>query len=337
MTISFLEVSEGWQKKLIQEAFQNSQYKLIISPNKLTAANVAKYSDSDALSVFIHSEITDGVLQKLPQLKIIVTNSTGYDHIDLSACKRRGVLVANVPFYGENTVAEHTFALILALSRKIVDSVNRTRRGQFDLTGLRGFDLKNKTIGVVGTGHIGRHVIRIAHGFEMKILAYDLFPDKSLESHYPLKYVSLNQLLPHSDIVSLHAPYNKQTHHMINSRNVRDIKPGAYLVNTSRGGLIETSALLSALKSKRLAGAALDVMEEEGMISEDSGLIPGNLERDKLNTVLENHKLLSMDKVLVTPHNAFNSEEAVMRILTTTIENLRSWERGKPVNIVSGS
>jgi D-lactate dehydrogenase len=210
--------------------------------------------------------------------------------------------------------------------------VNHTRRSVFTLEGLRGFDLKGKTIGVIGTGHIGQHVIRMAHGFEMKILAFDAFPQRALESHYPLKYTTLDALLAGSDIITLHAPYNKKTHHLINKKNIKKIKQGAILINTARGGLVETTALLQALRTKRLGGAGLDVMEEEGVISEDSGLISGYLERDKLNTVLQDHALIAMDSVLVTPHNAFNSEEAVLRILTTTIENLKAWEKGKPIN-----
>ncbi|MDP2932864.1 MAG: hydroxyacid dehydrogenase [bacterium] len=333
--ISFFEIKERWQRELFEKTFSPASFVLQFNPGKLTVGNAGKYKASDAIVVFIHCKVDKKVLEKLPRLKFVATQSTGFDHIDLAAAKSRGVTVCNVPFYGENTVAEHSFALILSLSRKIVESANRTRAGKFGLEGLRGFDLKDKVIGVVGAGHIGRHVIRMAHGFEMKMLAYDPYPDKSLESHYPLQYVSLEKLLTASDIISLHAPYGPRTHHLINTKNIRLVKKGAILINTARGGLVETAALLAALKSGRLAAAGLDVLEEEGLISEDSGLVAGYLEREKLATVLADHRLLTMQNVLVTPHNAFNSHEAVLRIATTTVENIKVWKKGKPINIVS--
>jgi len=333
--VSFFEVSEKWQKDLLTASLPRSQYQLRFTPSKLTRLNARKYADSEVVSIFIHSQIDKKILDDLPRLRFIATNSTGFDHIDLAECKRRGVKVANVPFYGENTVAEHTFALILAITRKIVRSVNRTKHGKFSLKGLRGFDLKGKTIGIVGTGHIGRHVVRIAHGFEMKMLAYDVKKDKALENHYPLKYVSLERLLKNSDIISLHAPYNKHTHHLINKKNLQLVKPGSILINTARGGLVDTKALLVALQKGRLAGAGLDVLEEEGVITEESALISRYIDRRDLQVVLANHRLMSMDNVIVTPHNAFNSNEAIRRIIDTTIANIRSWKRGRSINLVS--
>jgi len=333
--VSFFEIKEQWQRDAIKQLLPASKFSVSITDGKLTAQSAAKHKDAEVISIFIHSTPDDKVLAKLPKLKLIATSSTGYDHIDLAACANRKVKVANVPFYGENTVAEHSFALILAITRKIVRSVNQTKSGKFALSGLRGFDLKGKTIGVIGTGHIGEHVIRIAHGFEMKILAFDVKQNKALENHYPLTYVSLEKLLAGSDIITLHAPYNQHTHHLINSKNLKKVKHGAILINTSRGGLVDTSALFSALKSGRLGGAGLDVLEEEGIISEESELLVRSADRDDLAAVVAAHKLLALDNVIVTPHNAFNSQEAVERIMHTTLENILAWSKGKPENLVS--
>ncbi|MBI4054365.1 MAG: hydroxyacid dehydrogenase [Candidatus Doudnabacteria bacterium] len=334
ITISLFEVKEKWQKELLQQRLPAASFSLRFSPHKTSPSNLRQHSDAQALSIFIHCRIDKAALTRLPQLKFITTNSTGFDHIDLAETRQRGIVVSNVPYYGENTVAEHAFALILALSRKIVQSANRTRQGRFNLKGLRGFDLKGKTIGIVGTGHIGEHAVRIATGFEMKILAYDPFPKPELMKRYHVRYVGLEKVLSNADVLTLHAPYNKKTHHLINRGNIRLMKPGSILVNTARGGLVETAALLVALRSGRLAGVGLDVLEEEGIISEDKKLISSYLEREKLSVALQDHQLLAEENAIITPHNAFNSQEAVLRITQTTIENFQAWAKGKPINVV---
>ncbi len=329
--IAFFEL-EKCEEKLARKKLTIHQLQFFEKP--LTGADVAKIRDADAIAVFIYSAMTESILSKLPKLKFIATMSTGFDHIDLAACKKRGITVSNVPFYGENTVAEHTFALILALSRHLINSVERTRRGNFSLEGLRGFDLKGKTIGVVGTGHIGLHVLRIAKGFEMKMLAYDVRKDSKAAKALGFKYVNLDMLLKNSDIVTLHCPYNQCTHHMINSSNIGKMKKGAYLINTARGGLVETEALLKAITTGRLAGAGIDVLEEEAAIKEEKQLLSRHFSAN-LRTALENHILLDQENVIITPHNAFNSEEAFNRILETTIENLNAYFRKKPANVVN--
>jgi D-lactate dehydrogenase len=266
---------------------------------------------------------------------MITTRSTGFDHIDLAGAKEKKIIVCNVPFYGENTVAEHTFALILALSRRLPESVDRAKKGDFSLDGLRGFDLKGKTLGIVGLGHIGQHVARIAKGFEMKVVAYDLKQDKKLAKEMGFNYASLEELLSKSDIITLHAPYNKTTHHLINSENINLIKKGAYLVNTARGALIQTEALLKSLSIGVLAGAGLDVLEEECFIKEEAQLLSKEFPKTcDLKTVLRNHILLQQKNVIATPHNAFNSNEALMRILDTTVLNIKSFIKNKPINKV---
>ncbi len=329
--IAFFEL-EKCEETLVRKQLRSHKLQFFEKP--ISSAGIAEIRDADAIAVFIYSEITRQILSKLPRLKFIATMSTGFDHIDMKACKKRGITVSNVPFYGENTVAEHTFSLILALSRRLISSVERTRRGNFSLDGLRGFDIKGKAIGVVGTGHIGMHVLRIAKGFEMKMLAYDVRKDAEAAKNLGFKYVSLDKLLKSSDIVTLHCPYSQFTRHIINSSNISKMKKGSYLINTARGGLVETEALLKALTSGRLAGAGIDVLEEEAAIKEEKQLLSRHFPAN-LRTALENHILLDQENVIITPHNAFNSEEALIRIIETTTENLNAYFRKKPVNVVN--
>ncbi|MBT6774278.1 hydroxyacid dehydrogenase [Candidatus Woesearchaeota archaeon] len=332
MKIGFFEL-ELWEEKVIKETFPKD--KLFFSKKKLTLQSAKKHSNLDAIAVFVHSEINKEILRKLPKLKLITTMSTGYDHIDLEECKKRKVTICNVPVYGENTVAEHAFALILALSRKIVDCVERTKRGSFELKGLRGFDLRSKTIGVIGGGNIGQHVIRMAKGFEMNVLVFDLHQDKKLAKTMGFKYTAMDKLLKESDVVSLHVPYNKHTHHLINKDKLSLMKKNAILINTSRGGIIDTEALVNALKRKKLAGAGLDVLEEESELIEETQLLKKEFTKNyDLKTVVENHVLLEMPNVIITPHNAFNTNEALMRILETTIKNIKRYKISKKINVV---
>ncbi|MFA6462287.1 MAG: hydroxyacid dehydrogenase [Candidatus Woesearchaeota archaeon] len=333
MKIGFFEL-ENWEKSTLDSSFPKDN--LVLSHQKLTLKEASKYPDLEVISGFIYSGIDEKILSKLPKLKLIATRSTGYDHIDLAACKKRGIIVCNVPTYGENTVAEHTFALILALSRKIIPCHERTQKGSFELEGLRGFDLKGKTLGVVGSGNIGRHVIRMAQGFEMNILVYDAFPNPQIAKEMGFVYVSLDQLLKNSNIISLHLPYNEKTHHLIDKKAFTKMKKGTYLINTSRGGLVDTDALVKALKSKHLAGAGLDVLEEECELVEESQLVSKNFSPScNLKTLVEDHVLMTMSNVIVTPHNAFNTHEALMRILQTTIDNIQGFKKDVLINVVN--
>lgn len=292
--------------------------------------------DAEALSVFVESVVDRTVLDQLPNLKFIATRSTGHDHIDMEECRRRGIVVSYVPSYGENTVAEHAFALILALSRKIFQSYERTERMNFNREGLRGFDLRGKTLGVVGTGRIGQHSVRIGLAFGMRVVAYDPYPKPELAEKEGFNYTkSLDELLKQSDVITLHVPYTPETHHLINKDNVQAIKRGAILVNTARGGLIDTEALLWALEEKVLSGAGLDVIEGEKDMFEEISLLSKGFPKDKdIATLLRNHILVARDDVIVTPHNAFNSLEAVRRIFDTTVENISGYMEGTLKNVV---
>jgi len=319
MKIAFFEV-KPWEKEYLKEKLK--KHKLIFFETPLDENNVHMIQGVNAISIFIYSKLDKKILEKLPKLKLITTRSTGFDHIDVKECKKRKIKVENVPFYGENTVAEHTFGLILNLSRYIHKSYVRTLRDDFSIEGLTGFDLKDKTIGVVGGGHIGMHVVRIAKGFEMNVLVYDVKKDSKLSKRLGFKYVSLGMLLKNSDIISLHCPYNKHTHHLINKKNIKLIKKGAILINTSRGGVIDTDALLFALEKKILGGAGLDVIEGEELIKEEKQLLHETGNIAKWKTIVRDHKIFRMENVVFTPHNAFNSKEALYRILDTTIENI---------------
>ncbi len=296
-----------------------------------------KETNFDAISVFVDSNVTRNVLEKFPILQFVATRSTGFDHIDVAACKEKNIAVSSVPSYGANTVAEMAFGLILTLSRKIYESYDRIREtGNWSVEGLRGFDLMGKTIGIVGTGKIGRHSIAIAKGFGMKIVAYDPIPDLGLAAEYNFPYKPLNDLLAESDVVTIHVPYMTETHHLMDEKRIGLMKKGALLINTSRGGIVETAALVRALQSGQLGGAGLDVLEEEGVIKDEIDfLVSGKPEGHDWKTVIANHVLIDMPNVVITPHNAFNTKEAIERILDTTVENIAGYLRGEVLNKVN--
>jgi D-lactate dehydrogenase len=204
----------------------------------LSPANVAEHVDCEVATTFLRSQLTAQTLAKLPRLKLLATRSTGVDHIDLDYCRAHGIAVANVPDYGDATVAEHAFALLLAVSRRVVQAAERTRRGDFSTAGLRGFDLAGRTLGVVGAGGIGRHVIGIARGFGMSVLAFDLRPDLAVAQALGFAYASLDEVLTRADVLSLHVPGGAATRDLIGERELARLKPGAVLINTARGGVV---------------------------------------------------------------------------------------------------
>lgn len=287
---------------------------------------------TEILGVFVEAPVTKQIIAKLPKLKLIAAMSTGYDHIDLKECKKRKIIVANVPTYGENTVAEHTMALILGLTRKLFQSVKRVKEGVYDFHGLRGVDLKGKTLGVIGTGHIGLHVIRMAEGFEMKIIAYDKFPNQDAAKKMHFTYTTLPKLLAESDITTLHAPLFKETHHLINKKNIKKIKKGALLINTARGALVDPEALVWALQNNHLAGAGLDVLEDEQLMQDEDKML--SCTDCQIRTSLMNNMLIDHPNTIITPHNAFNSTEALQRIIDVTVENIKEFINGKPRNVI---
>jgi D-lactate dehydrogenase len=331
MRVAFFEVKD-WERSYLAERLPSDETHFEAGP---LSAPESSLRCLEALSVFIYSHVTREVLEALPNLKLIATRSTGFDHIDVEACRDRGVAIANVPSYGENTVAEHTMALLLMLSRKVHQSVLQMRSGHVDLAELTGFDLQGKTIGVIGAGHIGLHVIRIARGFGMRVLAFDVHRDPFLADLLGFAYATLEQLLAESDVVTLHCPLTDQTRHLLARPQFAAMKSGAYLINTSRGGLVDTDALIDALETRKLSGAGLDVLEGEELIKEEKQLLQQPLDVERLRTAVRNRVLLSREDVVFTPHNAFNSREALIRILDVTLANLEAFRAGQPVHLVA--
>ncbi len=331
-TISFFETNRAEEKYLRKKL--GRQFNLRFFEEPFHEIELKLICDTDILSVFIYSRVDKQALKRLRRLKLIATRSTGFNHIDISEAKRKGIAIANVPFYGENTVAEHTFGLILSLSRNIHKAYVRTLRNDFSLDGLQGFDLKGKTLGVVGAGSIGLHVIKMAKGFGMNVLAYDLHQNHFVAETLDFRYCTFEDLLRNSDIITLHCPYNEKTHHLINMSNIHLVKKGALFINTARGGLIATDALHYALNTGIFGGAGLDVFEGEELVKEENQMLSKNVSIEKLQAVMQKNILLKFENVIVTPHMAFDSVEALERILETTCENIQNFLAGSPTNII---
>jgi D-lactate dehydrogenase len=333
--IIFFESTEK-EKSILQK--YSEFFKLVdFTEEKLTAENAGKFKNYEIVSIFIGSQLSQQTLSQLNSLKFIATRSTGFDHIDLNYCKENDILVSTVPNYGDHTVAEYTFALLLCLIRKVYNAYHQVREtGSFSLEGLQGEELFNKTLGVIGSGKIGQEVIKIAKGFSMEVIAYDKYPQEGLAQELGFEYVNLENLLAQSDVISLHVPYTKETHHLINKDNISKIKLGAYIINTARGGVIETDALYQALKKNHLAGAALDVLEEEGDLKEEQRMLTGkqDIPTEKLKTLLANHIFIDLDNVIISPHNAFNTKEALENILMTTMENVNGYLNSELKNLI---
>ena len=274
------------------------------------------YPDTEVVAVSHHHATGTAELDLLPAVKLVVTRSTGFDLVDTSVARSRGIAVCNVPEYGSSTVAEFTMGLILSVTRHIPEAVKRSRGGQFSLAGLEGLDSGEKRLGIVGHGKIGQHLGKIAaDGFGMRVTYHDPFWEGSLP---------LDELLSESDIVALCCPLTPSTHHLIGTDTLGKMRPGSYLVNTARGGVVDGAALLDAIESGHVAGAALDVLEGE------EGIRDGIL--DEFHDV--NQALMRHPRVLVTPHLAFNTREAKQRIRQTTVEIIRAFERGIILNPV---
>lgn len=294
--------------------------------------------EAEVISVFVDSVVTRQVMDKMPKLRLIATRSSGYNHIDLDYARQRNIIVVNVPSFGENTVAEHAFALLLTLARKLPSAVNSTKAGTYDPVNHIGIDLIGKTIGLIGFGKIGTFMAKIAKGFGMKVLAHDISQDPNLAKQLATRYVSLDALLERSDIVSLHTPLTPDTYHLIDQATISKMKRGAILLNTARGELVENRALVRALATGHLAGAGLDTLEGERFLHTKS--IIGNLvekaasPESYLHTA-ETMALLRMSNVVITPHSAYNTTHAIQRINTCTVNNIIDFWYGNTPNRVT--
>lgn len=332
MKIGFFEL-EGWEEKILRTQFPNDE--LFFSTEKIDSENLPEDTSYSIISTFIDSKIDKDLLSHFPNLKFVTTRSTGYEHINLVDCKDKGILVSYVPGYAENTVAEYTFGLILNLTRKIYHAINQVKSKEFfSIADLRGIDLKDRTLGVIGVGRIGKEVIRLAKGFGMKVIATSPREDGAFSKELGFSYVSLEDLLKNSDVITIHCPYNSTTHHLISKSNINLVKKGAFLINTARGGIVETEALVTALENGTIQGAGLDVLEGEAdMRDELEFLSKKTSSEEKLKTVLYDYMLIRMPNVLITPHIAFNSKEALARIVNTTIDNIHGFINQKPINL----
>jgi D-lactate dehydrogenase len=292
---------------------------------RLAAANAAIAEGARAVCCFVNDRLDRAALTRLHHTGVrhVALRCAGFNNVDLAAAKELGLVVTRVPAYSPHAVAEHTIALLLTLNRKIHRAHNRVREQNFSLAGLVGFDLHGRTAGIVGTGKIGKLTAEILRGFGMRVLAFDPFPDAPWAAQHKISYVPKIELFAQSDVVSLHSPLTPDTHHLVNEPTLAAMKRGAYLVNTSRGKLIDTAALIEALKSGRIGGVALDVYEEEeGVFFEDHS--DHVLEDDELA------RLLTFPNVLITAHQAFLTREALSEIARVTTENLKRFAAGEP-------
>lgn len=312
-------------KNYVRDSFnnlnqQNFNFTLTYDNSNINV-NTAKLANGyDAICVFVNDVIDTEVIKVLKQngVKMIALRCAGFNNVDFSMANKEGIMVVRVPVYSPYAVAEHAFALILSLNRKIHKAYNRVREGNFDISGLLGFDLHGKNIGVIGTGNIGEKFLRIAKGFGLNSLAYDIYPNKELAKEIGFTYTDLNTIYKEADIIALHCPLSKDNYHLINKDTIKQMKDGVMLINTSRGGLIAANDLVDAMKTGKIGSVALDVYEKEAdYFFQD--LSHENIDDDTLA------RLLTFNNVLVTSHQAFFTQEALANIASVTLGNIHSY------------
>lgn len=318
--------TRGYDRESFVAANERFRHALTFFEPRLTAQTAPLADGFEAVCAFVNDRLDAPTLGVLTRggVRLVALRSAGYNHVDLSAAGRLGLHVTRVPEYSPHAVAEHAAALVLALDRKIHRAHARVREGNFSLEGLVGFDLYGKTAGLVGTGRIGAALARIFRGFGCRVCAFDVRPDAALARETGLEYVPLGRLYAESDVVSLHVPLTPATRHMIDAAALASMKRGVMLLNTGRGGLIDSRALIEALKSGQVGSAALDVYEEE----------EGLFFRDLSDLVLQDDvlaRLLTFPNVLITAHQAFLTREALANIATTTLASAAAFERGEPL------
>ncbi len=305
------------------EQANGGKHQLTFVPTYLTTKTAILAKGSDAVAIFVNDDGSAEVLRLLHEygVRYIACRSAGINHVDMQEAKALGMKVANVPGYSPYSVAEHTVALMLALNRKLVRANSRVRDLNFSLNGLTGFDMNGKTVGIVGVGTIGEVVAKILHGFGCELLGFDLHPNEELTDRYGMVFTDLEDLIRRSDIITLHTPLNKHTHYLINQKRIAKMKKGVMLINTSRGGLVDTKAVIKGLKKGRIGYLGLDVYEEEsGLFFEDHS---GDILQDDVIA-----RLLTFPNVLITSHQAFLTDTALQNIADTTFHNINCWEKG---------
>ena len=320
--------SQNYDRESFLAANPGHGFELHFQQSPLRPDTAALAMGFEVVCPFVNDDLSRPVLEQLAAggTRLIALRSAGYNHVDLAAAHALGLTVARVPAYSPHAVAEHAVGLVLALCRHLHRAYNRTREGDFSLHGLTGFDLHGKTVGVVGSGQIGQVFAQIMRGFGCQVLAYDPYPNPAIEA-LGGRFVGLDQLLAESDIISQHCPLNDATRHLVNADSLQRMKRGAMLINTGRGALVDTPALIEALKSGQLGYLGLDVYEEEAEIFfADRSDLP--LQDDVLA------RLLTFPNVIITAHQAFLTREALAAIAGTTLDNIGAWRQGAPVNLV---
>jgi len=320
--IAFFD-AKPYDVESFESVLKDTNFKITFYKNHLTPETVSLTQGFQAVCVFVNDVVNKDVIDALERngISLIAIRAAGYNNIDLKAVFDR-IHVVRVPAYSPYAVAEHAVALMLALNRKVHRAYYRTRDNNFTLNGLLGFDMHGKTAGIIGTGKIGKVAIDILKGFGMKILAYDLFPDKEYQKTAGFEYVDLDRLYHESDVISLHCPLTKETYHLISEVSISKMKKGVMIINTGRGMLIDSKALIEGLKTGKVGFAGLDVYEEESdYFFEDFS--------SKVITDDVLARLLSFNNVVVTSHQGFFTEEALHNIATTTLENIRDFFAGK--------
>ncbi|MEI8128182.1 MAG: NAD(P)-dependent oxidoreductase [bacterium] len=328
--ILFFDVKDNETEQLKNFCDKNFECQLLAEPLNDKTQLTDEIKQAEILSCFTFSRVDAKILKQFPKLKLIALRSVGFNHIDIDYCKEHNIQVVNSFGYGNVTVAEFAFGLMLDVMRKISRSYLNLKNEHLNRDIYTGLELKNKNIGIIGTGAIGREVVRIAKGFGMEVLAYDIYPQNTLVEKYGVKYVELDELLKNSDVISLHAPLTKDNLHMIDAEKIKLMKPQAILVNTARGELIDTKALYEALSENRIFGAGLDVLESENIFTQPETTLDFDyLTDDVIRQTLINDRLLKLHNVVVTPHIAYNTQEAQDRILNITMNNITSFLNGE--------
>lgn len=321
MRVAFFS-SKSYDAEFFEKENNRFGYTLRFFETRLDTHTVKLAKNFDAICVFVNDKIDNKTLQKMQRQKIrlLTLRCAGFNNVDLEAADRYGITVLRVPAYSPEAVAEHALALILTLNRKTHKAYNRVREGNFSLERLTGFNVSGKTVGVIGTGAIGKAFIRLIKGFNVNVLAYDPYPSDELSTS-GVRYVTVEELLSQSDIISLHCPLTPETNKLINKQTLEKIKPGAMLINTSRGKLIDTEAVIKALRDKRLGSLGIDVYaEEEKLFFKDlSEMI---IDDDTIS------RLISLPNVLITAHQAFLTREALEQIASTTLQNIADFAAG---------
>lgn len=316
--------TKSYDRQFLEAANQTYGHEFTFFEPRLTRETATLADGFPGVCVFINDQLDEPTLRTIAQqgTRLIALRSAGFNHVDLKVAYECGMTIARVPAYSPYAVAEHAAALVLALNRKIYRAYNRVRDDNFSLEGLIGFDLKGSTVGIVGTGKIGQCFAQIMHGFGCKLLAYDIFPNPACAG-LGVQYLDLPDLLSASDIVSLHCPLTPETHHLINAQSLQSLKTGAMLINTSRGGLIDTPAVIDGIKSGQIGYLGIDVYEQEEQL----------FFQDLSDTILQddNFQLLqSFPNVVITAHQAFFTRNAMQNIAETTLANITDFAEGRP-------